>query len=98
MWSVFFRVLTQIDTNNRQGMKYTTLYNTLFLRGNWRVVRDILQEYADLQRNRSARSAPDTPRRVGEASRKRVSNATAMNTLRSPPSKKQKETETKEDT
>ncbi len=85
--------LTQIDTSNRQSMRYSTLYNTLFLRGNWRVVRDILDECAELQRNERTERT-DTHRGLHEASKKRSSHASAMNTHRLPPSKKQKETET----
>ena len=42
-----FSLLSQIDTPSRRSMGPDMLYNTLFLRANWRVVDELLHEMGD---------------------------------------------------
>jgi hypothetical protein len=75
-----YSLLTEMDSSRRQTMQRETMYNTLFLRGNWRVVQMLMSE---MVAERAPKEAPGGAR--AEASRKRMreGSAAAMDALRS---------------
>ena len=63
-----FSYLTHMDSSDRMTMGKETLANVLFLRGNWRVLQDMIDEqYATTVGVRAARATGMKRQRQGEA-------------------------------
>lgn len=65
-----FSFLTKLDASDRQRMGEETLYNLLFLRANWRVVKELANEFA-ARASSSDRGGVLSKARADERDRKR---------------------------
>lgn len=70
-----FSLLTHMDAPTRRTMKEQTLYNTLFLRANWRIVDLLLTQAADEM------SLPDAGKAAGKRRRSEAASAAGMAAL-----------------
>lgn len=79
-----FSYLTKMDAKDRQSMKEATLYNLLFIRSNWRLLKEMIAQHAVADRARHSAAEEATREAIALGKRRRDDGraSDAMDTLR----------------